>query len=50
MDITSKSGGVIISIIGALLISLNGSFMNIDLCGLGIVLVLIGVVVFLSQK
>lgn len=42
--------GLAISLIGAILASTNGTYMNLDFRGIGIFLVIIGVILIFSSK
>jgi len=49
MDSEAK-GGLVVAFIGALMAAADGSFLNIDIRGLGVVIVIIGLIVYLSKK
>lgn len=48
--VDSKTGGIILALIGALLAAINGTFANLDLRTLGAFILIVGVIVFLSKK
>ncbi|MBL7170340.1 MAG: hypothetical protein ISS48_04950 [Candidatus Aenigmarchaeota archaeon] len=50
MKLTPDKGGLIIALIGAFLIAIDGSFWNINIRGLGVGLLIIGVIVYLSKS
>lgn len=43
-------GGLIVAFIGAILAAMNGTFTIIDIRGFGFVIVIIGLIIYLSKK
>jgi len=48
--VSQKDRGLVVALIGAILAAVDGTFGAIDIRGLGIVIVIIGLILYISEK